>query len=191
MRVQEFANVVLRFIAACGLASVAIARDAAEATTAISSTAGPASSAIASPPTAPDRTRYGDPAEYEARDRPVTEQDLEILARASELLMDAAAWNRADDRECADDEAIGKRSLFCALQVASIEVLGRYDHRRVALQEVRFAIEKRIPGREFEHRLMGFNNLPSTTLADVQAVLEIARDRVAERLRGGDAGVNP
>jgi len=62
-------------------------------------------------------------------------------------------------------------------------VLGNYDHRRVALQEVRFAIEEVSGGREFEHRLMDFNNLPQTRFADIKRVLAIARERVAARLR--------
>ena len=33
-------------------------------------------------------------------------------------------WNRHDDRVCDDDEAGGKRSLFCALQKADREILG-------------------------------------------------------------------
>lgn len=136
--------------------------------------------AEATPP--PDRSQYGDPAEHEARDRPVTLDDIRILVRTSELLAQDSAWNRGDDRQCQDDEARGRRSLFCALQAASVEVLGRYDHRRVALQEVRFAIQEATRGREFEHRLMEFNNLPETSLADVQAVLKIARERVEARL---------
>lgn len=129
----------------------------------------------------PDRSQYGDPAEYETRDRPVTVDDMRLLVRTSELLAQESAWNRSDDRQCQDDETSGRRSLFCALQAASIEVLGRYDHRRVALQEVRFAIQEATRGREFEHRLMEFNNLPETSLADVQAVLKIARERVEAR----------
>lgn len=136
--------------------------------------------AEATPP--PDRSQYGDPAEYEVRDRPVTMDDVRILVRTSELLAQESAWNRNDDRQCQDDEASGRRSLFCALQAASVEVLGRYDHRRVALQEVRFAIQEATRGREFEHRLMEFNNLPETSLADVQAVLKTARERVEARL---------
>jgi hypothetical protein len=104
------------------------------------------------------------------------------LTRAAELLEDESAWNRADDRECADDEATGKRSLFCALQKACIEVLGKYDHRRVALQEVRFAVEDATRGRDFEHRLRDFNNLPTTRLADIQAVLKVARWIVCGRV---------
>lgn len=165
------ANLLLSLAAVWGIASTAIAAEVP-----------------ASPPTAPDRSQYGDPAQYEQRDLPVTAQDLRILVRADELLADASVWNRSDDRECEDDEATGKRSLFCALHSASIEVLGSYDHRRVALQEVRFAIEQVTKGREFEHRLMDFNNLPETTLADVRAVLRIARDRVSARLHPGGAG---
>jgi hypothetical protein len=121
-------------------------------------------------------------AELERRDQPVTRQDLEILTRAESLLANESMWNRADDRVCDDDEATGKRSLFCALQRACIDVLGSYDHRRVALQEVRFAVEDATRGREFEHRLMEFNNLPETQLVDIQRVLRVAEERVRSRL---------
>jgi hypothetical protein len=122
-------------------------------------------------------------AELERRDQAVTADDVRILTRAAELLKNESMWNRADDRECADDEATGKRSLFCALQKACIDVLGSYDHRRAALQEVRFAVEDATRGRDFEHRLRDFNNLPSTRLADVRAVLQVALDRVKSRLK--------
>lgn len=120
--------------------------------------------------------------ELERRDRPVTNEDLRILLKAEELLKNESVWNRKDDRECGDDEATGKRSLFCALQKACIDVLGAYDHRRVALQEVRFAVEDATRGQDFEHRLRDFNNLPTTRLADVQRVLRVATDRVKSRL---------
>src|SRR4026208_2458870 len=121
--------------------------------------------------------------DLERRDQSVTAHDVQILTRAAELLEDESAWNRADDRECADDEATGKRSLFCALPQAGIEVLGKYDHRRVALQEVRFAVEDATRGRDFEHRLRDFNNLPETQLVDVKKVIQVAADRVKSRLK--------
>lgn len=121
--------------------------------------------------------------ELERRDRPVTVDDLRILDKTADLLRDASAWNRADDRECQDDEATGKRSLFCALQKACVEVLGAYDHRRAALQEVRFAVEDATKGQDFEHRLRDFNNLATTQLADVQRVLQVATGRVKSRLK--------
>jgi hypothetical protein len=121
----------------------------------------------------------------EQRDLPVDQKDLDILVRANALLADTSAWNRADDRVCDDDESTGRRSLFCVLQAATISVLGTYDHRRVALQEVRFAVEDATAGREFEHRLMEFNNLPETTIEDVRSVLLVATDRVRARLEAG------
>jgi len=73
-------------------------------------------------------------AERERRDQPVTADDLRILQKADELLSGESVWNRQDDRDCDDDEKTVKRSLFCALQRACFDVLGDYDHRRVALQ---------------------------------------------------------
>ncbi|HKE17030.1 MAG TPA: hypothetical protein VKB80_19285 [Kofleriaceae bacterium] len=110
----------------------------------------------------------------------MTMEDLLILDGAMRILADGSRWNRHDNRECPAGAV--KWSLFCALHDASLQVLGTYEHRRVALQEVRFAIEEVARGREFRHRLMDFNNLPSTSLADVRRVLAIARRRVAERL---------
>jgi len=121
--------------------------------------------------------------ELQRRDQTVTNDDLRILLKAEELLRDESVWNRKDDRQCEDDEASGKRSLFCALQKACIDVLGAYDHRRVALQEVRFAVEDATRGQDFEHRLRDFNNLPSTRLADIKRVLRLATDRVKSRLK--------
>jgi hypothetical protein len=121
-------------------------------------------------------------AAVEQRDQPVTPEDLRLLKRADELLADASTWDRTDDRTCAPDQA--QLSLFCALQKASVEILGEYQHRRVAMQEVRFAIEDVTGGREFEHRLMDFNNLEETTFADIKRVLSIATERVAARLAG-------
>ena len=121
--------------------------------------------------------------QLEQRDQTVTPDDVAILARAQALLKNSSSWNRADDRECKDDDASGKRSLFCALEKACIEVLGSYDHRRVALQEVRFAVEDATRGRDFAHRLRDFNNLPETRLEDIQRVLAVAKERVSARLK--------
>ena len=121
-------------------------------------------------------------AELERRDGPVQPEDLEVLLRAELLLSSAAAWNDEDDRVCVDDERAARRSLFCALHQASLDVTGAYDHRRPALQEVRFAIEDATGGRAFEHRLRDFNNLPATDFDAVAQVLRTARERVAVRL---------
>lgn len=185
VRLNAAAGFVLSLPAAIGMLSGASAGEPSATSSGRAESAERATSGTDTRTATPDRARYGDPAEYEARDLPVTEQDLEILLSAAELIADDSGWNRTDDRVCTDDESAGKRSLFCALQAASIQVLGGYHHRRVALQEVRFAIEKSSPDREFEHRSMGFNNLAATTFADVQAVLQMARERVPMRLHAG------
>ncbi len=130
----------------------------------------------------------------ESRDQPATSDDLRILRRADALLGDASVWNRRDDRVCDDDEASGKWSLFCALQKAGREILGEYQHRNVALQEVRFVIQDATRDRQTEmviralrrfslpHRLMDFNNLPETRFEDVKQVLRVASERIAARL---------
>ena len=119
----------------------------------------------------------------ERPNKPVTTDDLRILEKADALLKDESAWNRNDERACDDDRATGKVSLFCALETACTEVLGEYDHRRAALQEVRFVVEEATRGRQFEHRLMDFNNLPETRFDDVKQVLRTSAQRVAARLK--------
>ena len=107
-------------------------------------------------------------------------QDLAILDGADAILAEEADWNRHDTRECPPGATTF--SLFCALQKASTDVLGVYDHRRAALQEVRFAVEDASKGREFEHRLMDYNNLPETRFSDIKRILAAARARVTARL---------
>jgi hypothetical protein len=119
------------------------------------------------------------------RNMEVTKQDEQILLRAEELLKDESQWNRQDERYCVDDEKTGKRSLFCALHEATVEVLGSYQHRQAALEFVRLVIMELTPDAAYSHRLMDYNNDPSTTLADIQKVLETAlaevRSKMAEK----------
>jgi hypothetical protein len=118
---------------------------------------------------------------YEQRNQPVTKNDLLILKQADKILSDEAKWNRKDNRICNPEDITW--SLFCSLQKASIEVLGQYDHRGAALQEVRFVVEDMTKGQEFEHRLMDFNNLPTTRFKDIKKVLQIATAHINSRLK--------
>jgi hypothetical protein len=47
---------------------------------------------------------------------------------------------------------------------------------------VRFAVEDATKGIEFEHRMMDYNNLQSTTFRDIKNILAVATRRVRERL---------
>jgi hypothetical protein len=113
----------------------------------------------------------------------VTAEDVKILNGAITLLSNESAWNRSDDIVCDDDERNDVRSLYCALQKSSVDVLGQYDHDRAALQEVRAVILERTNFRPSAHSLREFNNMPSTTFSDVKGVLEAAQIRVQDRLK--------
>ena len=114
------------------------------------------------------------------RRRPVDRQDLMILESADVRLSDELVWDRTDDRKCGpQDETF---SLYCSLYFGSMDTIGEYQHRRTALQEIRFAIEDVTGGREFDHRMMDFNNLSETSFDDVKNIIETARARVQSRL---------
>lgn len=104
---------------------------------------------------------------------PAGPDDVAIIEMALARLRTLPAWDREDDRNCANDPP-GQASLFCALASAVREHMGQYHHRQPALELVRAIITERWPDRFENHRLRDFNNHPSTTLDDVRAVLEEA-----------------
>jgi hypothetical protein len=118
---------------------------------------------------------------------PVTQADLRIVKRAREILNSESKWNRVDNRVCpAEAKTV---SLYCALQIATVEIGGKSEHRGAALQEVRFVIDEIASDRNYEHRLMNYNNDPTTTFADVQEVLRITESLITLRLKAN--GIKP
>jgi hypothetical protein len=115
---------------------------------------------------------------------PMTQADLKIVKRARELLDSPAKWNRADNRKCA--EAAKTLSLYCALERATVEIGRTFEHRGAALQEMRFVIDEIAATRNYDHRLMDYNNDPTTSFADVREVLRITESLITLRLKGGD-----
>jgi hypothetical protein len=112
---------------------------------------------------------------------PVTKADLEIAKRAKQILDSPAKWNRADTRKCPAEAKTF--SLYCALEKATDEVSGKFEHRGAAMQEARFVIDAVAPNRNnYNHRLMDYNNDPATTFADIQKVFGLLEDRIAARL---------
>ena len=101
-----------------------------------------------------------------------TSLDAEIVRHANMLLSSDAVWNRADDRKCPPSATTW--SIYCAMEHATIEVTCGFHHRRPAMELVRQIIEKRSAGRNYEHRLMDYNNDKTTTLADVRAIFNEA-----------------
>jgi hypothetical protein len=112
---------------------------------------------------------------------PVTHTDLKIVKRAREILDSPLKWNRADNRVC--PKTAKTFSLYCALQVATVEVAGQTNHRGAALQETRFVVDEITVGRNYQHRLMDYNNDPTTTFNDVREVLDIAGRLITLRLK--------
>jgi hypothetical protein len=118
---------------------------------------------------------------------PVTKADIEIVKRARQILDSPAKWNRADTRRCPADAKTF--SIYCALQRATGEVTGNFEHRAPAMQEARFVIEAIAPAAKYDHRLMGYNNDPKTTFADIQNVFNLLEQSIAKRL--AEQPVNP
>ena len=112
----------------------------------------------------------------------VTRADVQIVQRAREILDSPLKWNRADTRVCPAEAKTF--SLYCALKQATVEVAGQFEHRGAAMQEARFVIDEIAPNRKhYHHRLMDYNNDPTTTFADVQRFFRTLQDRVAGRLK--------
>ena len=53
------------------------------------------------------------------------------------------------------------------------------------MEDVRLVTEQVAPHRDYDHRLMGYNNDPSTIFAGVQRVLQLTEERVSARLHEG------
>ena len=118
---------------------------------------------------------------------PVTKADVRIVERAKEILDSPAKWNRADTRVCPEEAKTF--SLFCALEKATHDVTGQFEHRGAAMQEARFVIEEVAPDwrKKYNHRLMGYNNDSATTFADIQKVLSLLQERINKRLAAESA----
>jgi hypothetical protein len=113
---------------------------------------------------------------------PPTKADLKIVQRAREILSEPSIWNRSDTRDCPNDAKAF--SLYCSLGKATREVTGGFQHRGAAMQEARFVIDEIAPNRQkYHHRLMDYNNDPTTTFHDIQRVFNLMENHIRTRLR--------
>ena len=69
------------------------------------------------------------------------------------------------------------------METATNEVSGNFEHRGAAMQEARFVIDEITANRDYEHRLMDYNNDPTTTFADIQKVFTMLEGRIRKRLK--------
>ena len=105
------------------------------------------------------------------------DNDLRIVAKARQFLSGPSVWNRHDDRICSDSRKKQSWSLFCALYQADLDVTGVYQPGRPVIQEARVAILE-VAHRSFPRSLLDFNNLDSTTYADVVKVFDLTEQRI-------------
>ena len=111
--------------------------------------------------------------------------DLAIIRGAERILDSSARWNRKDDRVLHPGATMF--SLYTAIEKASLELTGSFAHREGVMQEARFAIEEVAPHKGYTHRLMGFNNDPTTSCADIKRVLALTESHIRQKLseKGG------
>lgn len=110
----------------------------------------------------------------------VHEYDVKIIRRASKILSTQSLWNNKDNRECPHKAKVF--SLYCALYKASVDINGEFDHRLAALEEIRRTVEEFSKGKNYEHRLMDYNNDPTTSFGDIKKVLKTTEDRLMARI---------
>ena len=108
--------------------------------------------------------------------------DLDILRRARRYLDEPARWNRADTTDMAAAPTKGfscapapRQSLFCALYLASLDVVGDYAHFRPAVNAIRDAVAQ-FSKNPYRHPLVEFTNDPGN---DIHAVWRVV-DRAIE-----------
>ena len=63
-----------------------------------------------------------------------------------------------------------------------MEVGGKFAHREAVMQEARFAIEELAPKKNYDHRLMDYNNAPERKFADVKRVIALTEVHIAKQL---------
>ena len=102
--------------------------------------------------------------------------DREILEHAATIITSDAVWNRADDRKCPATATTW--SIYCAVERAQLDVVGAFHHRRPAGELVREIVEARTKDRTYQHRMMDYNNDPTTHLSDVKSLFAEAIARV-------------
>jgi hypothetical protein len=107
--------------------------------------------------------------------------DLHIVQRARQILSSEGTWNRHDNRQC--PPAAKLVSLYCALEQASLQVTGTFEHRGAAMEATRSAMDEVAPHHpNYNHWLMDYNNDASTSFADIQNVLRVAEEQISKRI---------
>jgi hypothetical protein len=110
------------------------------------------------------------------KELPPSALDRQILERAAQIITADSVWNRADNRKC--PATATKWSIYCAVERAEVAVAGGFHHRRPAMELVREIVDERTKAKSYQHRLMDYNNDPTTHLDDVRTLFAEAIQRI-------------
>lgn len=110
----------------------------------------------------------------------LTQIDLDVLRKADDILADESKWNRKCERRYLKEDKTW--SLYTALQKASLDVTGKFDHRLPALEEVRKTVQDLTADKNYQHHLMDYNNDPDTKFADIKNVIKTTIKRVSDQV---------
>jgi hypothetical protein len=90
--------------------------------------------------------------------------DKKLVQKAAEILSTESVWSRKNNWNARQLRRHG--AIYCAIEKAKIDVTGGFHHRRPAREVVREIVEQRTASRQYQHRLMDYNNDPVTHLSD-------------------------
>lgn len=69
--------------------------------------------------------------------------------------------------------------MYCALELATLDVTGAFDHRGNVMDDARQALDVVAPHHpDYDHWLMGYKNDPSTSFADIRKVFQDIEARI-------------
>ena len=101
----------------------------------------------------------------------VPQVDIDIIKQVREILSSPTGWNKASTPDCkADAKTFG---LYCAFDAASIRVTGKSGYEGPAIDDARLLITMKAPNAaHYNSRLIDYNNDPTVTFEDLQAMLK-------------------
>ena len=108
-----------------------------------------------------------------------TARDLQVVDRARDILNSADRWNRGETQQCAAEARTF--GIYCTLKKALEDVTGQFDEDSGVLKDAR-AIVDFVATKQYNARLVNYNNDQTTSFADIQAFFRILRNRVVRRL---------
>jgi hypothetical protein len=121
---------------------------------------------------------------------PLTEDSVMTAASFTKVAFAYLVMQLVDEKILDLDQKPIIDILVVIKHIKRIETInGVFDEVGPTLREARQVIDETAPNaKSYKARLIDFNNDPTTTLADIQKLLQLVEDRLAKRLAEGPAG---